>query len=337
MLNRRKSARFFRPGLVALVIAFLSLLFNAYTRLSDIGASCPDWPSCYEQLFRDKTAQAGDTLDYAEAPRNIELKRTLSRCLYGVLGITLMWLAALAWKYRKRQRDRMVQPPLVVALSIFVPTVLWDLSVDIPFRPFMVMTQLLGGVLLMAMLWWIVLREVQFWRPVNVTAFTRALRPRVVVALVLVAMQIAFGGWSVANYAGLACLDFPTCQGQWWPAMDFLGGFFPGHDVGLWVGGQSPEMSAVTAIHMAHRLGALMTMLYLGWLSLHVLLRGTHENLCRYGLLILIILSVEIILGVLQMVAHLPLLLAVLHSGAAVLLLLSVITLYHVVHPPQSV
>jgi len=336
MLNRRKSARFFHPGLVAFVIAFLSLLFNAYTRLSDIGASCPDWPTCYEQLFMDKAAHAGDTLDYVGVPKNTELKRTLSRCLYGVLGLTLWWLVALAWKYRKRQRDRMVQPPLIVALLTFVPTVIWDLSVDIPFRPVMVMTQLLGGVLLLAMLWWIVLREVQFWRPVNVTAFTRSLRPHAVAALMLVAMQIALGGWSVANYAGLACLDFPTCQGQWWPTMDFLGGFVPGHDVGQLVDGQSPDISAATAIHMAHRFGALITLLYLGWLSLHVLLRGTHENLCRYGMLILIILSVEIILGVMQMVAYPPLLLAVLHSGAAALLLLSVITLYHITRPPQS-
>ena len=337
MLNRRKSARFFRPGLVAFVIAFLSLLFNAYTRLSDIGASCPDWPSCYEQLFMDKAAHTGDTLDYVEAPKNTELKRTLSRSLYGALGFTLLWLTVLAWKYRKRQRDRMVQPPLTVALSIFVPTVIWDLSVDIPFRPLMVMVQLSGGALLVAMLWWIVLREVQFWRPVNVTAFTRSLRPRVVAALVLVAMQIVLGGWSVANYAGLACLDFPTCQGQWWPTMDILGGFIPGHDVVPLVDGQPPDMSTATAIHMAHRLGALLTLLYLGWLSLHVLLRGTQENLCRYGLLILIILAVEITLGVLQMVAHLPLLLAVLHSGAAALLLLGVITLYHIVRPPQPV
>jgi len=152
---------------------------------------------------------------------------------------------------------------------------------------------------------------------------------------VLVMVQIALGGWSVANYAGLACLDFPTCQGQWWPTMDFLGGFVPGHDVVPLADGPSPDMSAATAIHMAHRLGAVVTMLYLGWLSLHVLLRGTQENLCRYGLLILIILALEITLGVMQMVAHLPLLLAVLHSGAAVLLLLSVITLYHVVRPPQ--
>jgi cytochrome c oxidase assembly protein subunit 15 len=337
MLNRRQSARFFHPALAALVIAFLSLLFNAYTRLSDIGASCPDWPSCYERLFTDKPVQAGHTLEYVGVPKNMELKRTLSRSLYGALGVMLLWLAALAWKYRKRLRDRMVQPPLVVTLLIFAPTVIWDLNVDIPFRPFMVMTQLLGGALLIAMLWWIVLREVQFWRPVNVTAFTRSLRPHVVAALVLVAAQIALGGWSVANYAGLACLDFPTCQGQWWPAMDFQGGFVPGHDVVPLVDGQAPDMSATTAIHMAHRLGALMTMLYVGWLSWHVLLQGAQENLCRYGLLILIILAVELTLGVLQMVAHLPLLLAVLHSGAAVLLLLGVITLYHVVRPPQPV
>lgn len=337
MLNRRKSARFFRPGLVALVIAFLSLLFNAYTRLSDIGASCPDWPSCYAQLFTDKAAHASDTLEFVEAPRNIELKRTISRGLYGALGFMLLWLAALAWKYRKRQRDRKVQPPLMVALLILVPTVVWDLSVDIPFRPLMVMVQLSGGALLLAMLWWIVLREVQFWRPVNVTAFTRSLRPRVVAALVLVVAQIALGGWSVANYAGLACLDFPTCQGLWWPTMDFLGGFVPGYDVVPLVEGQPPDLTAATAIHMGHRLGALMTMLYLGWLSLHVLLQGTQENLCRYGLLILVVLALELTLGVMQMVAHLPLLLAVLHSGAAVLLLLSVITLYHIVRPPQPV
>ena len=337
MLNRRKSARFFHPGLVALVIAFLSLLFNAYTRLSDIGASCPDWPTCYEQLFMDKTVRTGDMLDYVEVPKNKELKRTIARSLYGALGFMLLWLTTLAWKYRKRQRDRTVQPPLIVALMILVPTVILDMSVDIPFRPLTVMVQLSGGALMLAMLWWIVLREVQFWRPVNVTSFTRSLRPRVVLALVLVAMEITLGGWSVANYAGLACLDFPTCQGQWWPAMDFLGGFVPGYDVVPLVDGQSPDMSAATAIHMAHRLGALITMLYLGWLSLHVLLQGTQENLCRYGLLILIILAVETILGVLQMVAHLPLLLAVLHSGAAVLLLLSVITLYHIVRPPQPV
>jgi cytochrome c oxidase assembly protein subunit 15 len=155
---------------------------------------------------------------------------------------------------------------------------------------------------------------------------------RVLAALALLALigQIALGGWVSSNYAAVACVDLPTCHGQWWPAMDFANGFHLTQHIGPnYLGGQL-DSDARTAIHMSHRLGALLVsalLLGLAW-QLH---RG---GLGRLAALLLLALGVQVSLGVSNVLWHLPLAVAVAHNlGGAALLLVLVLVNYQLRAP----
>jgi cytochrome c oxidase assembly protein subunit 15 len=136
------------------------------------------------------------------------------------------------------------------------------------------------------------------------------------------------------NYAALACPEFPGCQGSLWPPMDFVEAFTLWRDLGFDYEGRHLNLPAATAVHVAHRAGALMVGLYVGWLSLHLLRVGFQDNVCRYGLLLLTVLLFQLAIGVMEVVAHLPLAAAVAHTAVGALLLLAVVTVYHVNRAP---
>ncbi len=340
MLQRAQSTKFYRMALYAALFAFLAVLFNAYSRLSQAGLGCPDWPGCYGKQFAPQTARDIDQAKQTEEamkPENRAWKEVVQRYIAAALGLMLIRLAVLGWQLKKHKRSQQWIIPGATTLLVFTLAVLGVLTVNHQFKPLVMMMQMLGGVTILGLLWWIVMREQRFWKSVGTSSITRSLRPRALIALAIVAFQITLGGWSMVNYAGLACPDFPTCQGAWWPQMDFLDAFTRWRDLGMDYEGRLLNLPSATAIHMAHRLGALVTVLYVGWLSLHVLRVGNKENLCRYGLLVLVVLLFEIVLGVMQMVTHLPLAVAVTHNGVAAMLLLSLVTLYHVVRSPRAV
>lgn len=134
----------------------------------------------------------------------------------------------------------------------------------------------------------------------------------------LVFVQIALGGWVSANYAALACSDFPTCQGQWWPAMDFAQGFTLHRELGETASGELLSLQALTAIHWTHRLMALIVTLYLLWLASRLF---KISGYARIAVMLLVTLGGQILLGISNVVFSLPLPVAVAHNiGAAILL-----------------
>jgi len=340
MLKSSKSAKFFRMALWAALIALASVVFNAYARLSDAGLGCPDWPGCYGKLFAPLTAQDIERAKRYEGERKETearvWKETVQRGIAVSLTFVLLRLTVLGWQLKKRKRSQQVLIPAVTASLVVGLTVLGVLTFAHRYTPLVQMMQIAGGMTVLGLLWWIVMREQRFFRSVSANAVTRSLRPRTLVVLALASLQILLGGWSMVNYAGLACPDFPTCQGSWWPHMDVFEGFTLWRDLGIDYESRLLNLPAATALHMAHRVGALATLLYGGWLSLHILRVGVEENLCRYGLLVLMMLSFAAVLGVMQVVLHLPLPVAVGHSAASALLLMSLVTLYHVVRAPKT-
>ncbi len=347
MRAAEQSSRFFRMALVAAGLAFVAVMFNAYTRLSEAGLGCPDWPGCYGVLFAPITAQDLDEEPDPQSQKALEKKHaaqeTVQRFIAVGLGFLLIRLTVLGWQLKRRRRGQQIWIPLitlVVTLGFGVAAgplmaVFGSPTFEYRFKPLVLMLQFLGGMTTLALLWWIVLREQRLFRSVHV-GVARALRPRALFAIALVSAQIVLGGWSMVNYAGLACPDFPTCQGEWWPPMDFFEAFTLWRDVGLDYEGRLLALPAATAIHMAHRIGALMVLLYVGWLALHVLRVGYEQNLCRYGMLVLVMFLAQIGLGIMEVVAHLPLAVAVAHNAFAAFLLLALVTLYHVLRPPRT-
>jgi heme a synthase len=339
MLGKSKSAKFLRMALWATALAFAAVVFSAYMRLSEAGLGCPDWPGCYGKLFAPITAQDVEQARQMEGPANNEGRRvwkeTVQRGIAVSLTFVLIRLTVLGWELKKRKRSQQVLIPIATMACVLSLSFLGFITFDYRYKPVVMMIQIVGHIVVLSLLWWIVMREQRFWRSVNPSKLTRALKFRSLLALGVVALQIMLGGWSMVNYAGLACPDFPTCQGSWVPPMDFTEAFTMWRDVGINYEGALLNLQGATAIHVAHRLGALITLLYVGWLAVHVLRRGHDDNLCRYGLLVLVILFAEMALGIMEVVMHLPLAVAVGHNAVAVLLLMSLVTLYHVVRPPR--
>jgi len=348
MRATEQSFRFFRMALFATGLAFVALVFSAYARLSEAGLGCPDWPGCYGVLFAPTTAK--DILREADpqTQKALEKKRafqeTVQRFIAIGLSFMLIRLAVLGWQLKRRRRGQQIWIPIVTLIVTFgfgfaagpLMALADSSAFEYRYKPLMLMTQFMGGMVTFALLWWIVLREQRFFRSISWNPMWNAMRWRALFAILLVSMQTLFGGWSMVNHAGLACPDFPMCQGQWWPPMEFLDAFTMWRDVGLSYEGQLLALPGATAIHVAHRVGAMMVLAYVGWLALHVLRVGHEGNFCRYGMLILAVLLAQTGLGIMEVVAHLPLAVAVTHSALAALLLASLITLYHVVRPPRT-
>jgi cytochrome c oxidase assembly protein subunit 15 len=241
------------------------------------------------------------------------------------LGLLILLLAVMAIKNRADLQQAVGLPIILVGLVVFQALLgMW--TVTLLLKPVIVMLHLLGGLTIVVLLWWLVLKSSKQQYSVG----SKKLTPILVVGLVLLVGQIALGGWTSSNYAALACPDFPTCQGEWWPETDFREGFV------FWRGlGQNYEFGildnpARTAIHLSHRMFAIVVAAY--WLFLLIGLIKRKEmssNMRSLASITLLILFAQLALGVSNVVMKLPISIAVMHNGGAALLLLSVITLVY--------
>jgi cytochrome c oxidase assembly protein subunit 15 len=195
-------------------------------------------------------------------------------------------------------------------------------TVTLLLKPIVVMGHLLGGMTTFGLLAYVALRSNGVGSPDNRYA---ALRRAVVFGIVLLACQIALGGWTSANYAALACgTDFPTCLGQWAPPTDFHQGFVLWREIGVNYEGGVLDMAARSAIQIAHRIGALVVFCYLLWLAYRLLLSGF-----RFGAMaIAVALIAQVLLGISNVHFGLPLPVATLHNGGAALLLFTLLANY---------
>jgi cytochrome c oxidase assembly protein subunit 15 len=151
-----------------------------------------------------------------------------------------------------------------------------------------------------------------------------ALRGFAVLGLGLLALQVVLGGWTSTNYAALACTDLPTCHGQWWPQVEFGEAFQILRPLGQTRDGQMLPAQALTAIHLAHRIGAVIVGGYLLWLGLRV---AKTPGVRAIGAAMLALLALQIALGLSNVLLSLPLPVAVAHNGVAALLLASLVVL----------
>jgi cytochrome c oxidase assembly protein subunit 15 len=330
--NKSKPARFFRTALAAAFFALVAVIFGSYVRLSEANIGCPDGPACTGQAIAP--AKMEDAVRGRDAKQR-PWKDMVTRYVAGALGLLLIRLAVLGWQLRRRPGQQVIIP-VVTLFLVFGLTAASVFTIDLQYKPLVMMVQFLGGLVILTLLWWIVLREQRLFRSVATSPVIRALRRRAFVAMLFGLLAITLGAWSMVNYAGPACPDFPTCQGEYWPTVDITEGLVRWSDEGLSYDRTELNLSAAGAIHFAHRLAALIALLYLGWLSLHVVRVGIQESVCRYGLLLLVMLSFATALGIMEAVGGLHLSAAVAHSAAAVFLLLTLVTFYHVLRAPRA-
>jgi cytochrome c oxidase assembly protein subunit 15 len=314
--------RFYRPLLLlAALLAFGVITLGAYVRLSDAGLGCPDWPGCYGHLLGVPAAADEHAAALAAFPeRPLEphkaWKEMLHRYFAGSLGLLILLIAGLAWKYRYRLRQSPALPTLLVGV-VGVQALLGMWTVTLLLKPLIVTAHLLGGMSTLALLLWLLLRQRQ--PPVN--PVPASLRLMALAALLAITLQIALGGWVSSNYAALSCSDFPTCQGQWMPETDFAQAFHVVRDLGKTAEGESLSGTALLTIQWTHRVGALILALLVGTVAFALFIRSEWR---RWGLALGAVLLGQIALGVANVLWSLPLPLALAHNaGAAILLSLA--------------
>ena len=306
----------------SLLLAGVVVALGAYVRLSDAGLGCPDWPGCYGRLFVSADLEANPPAAAPSRPFDAAKakKEMAHRYAAGVLGLALLLLAGLAWRLRHPQR---MAAYVLAGLALF-QSLLGMWTVTELLKPAIVAAHLLGGMAILAALYWLVFRQL-FPGPARAAP---APARWALAALALLCAQISLGGWTSANYAALVCPEFPACRdGLWWPEADFREGFALWREGRIDYEGGVLAAPARTAIHQAHRLGAAVTVLVV-LVAAVVALRQARAPLRRVAIVLLCVLAAQASLGVANVLLRLPLAVAVAHNVGAALLLLTLITLY---------
>jgi cytochrome c oxidase assembly protein subunit 15 len=309
----------------AACLTFVVVVVGAYVRLQDAGLGCPDWPGCYGHLVGVPAGAAEiERATQAFPDRPVEghkaWKEMFHRYIAGMLGVLIFAIMVIAWWRRRTLRQSPWLPTVLVALVAFQATLgMWTVTMFL--KPVIVTTHLLGGMATLAVLSWLALRQTTLPRA---TVSALRLRPWAAAGLVIVICQIALGGWVSANYAALVCRDFPTCHGAWIPALDFGHGFHFARELGMTAAGAPLALDALTAIHWAHRVGALVTFLYIGALAV-ALMRA--PGCLRLGGTLAVLLGLQVGLGIANVLLTLPLAVAVAHNGVAAALLVTMVVI----------
>lgn len=316
-----------RLAVIATIIAFLVIVLGAYVRLSHAGLGCPDWPGCYGQLTWPVEAMEVERANEAFPERPVETgkawREMVHRYLAGILVLMVVAINVLAWKPGSAQpRSTRILAAGLLALILF-QAVLGMWTVTLKLFPLVVMGHLLGGLATFSLLLWLSLKTAPAQTGGAVFAYA-GFRPLVMAGLLVLIAQLALGGWTSANYAALACPDFPTCQGQVWPDTNFRDGFVLWREIGVDYEGGILDLPSRTAIHMAHRIGAVVALLALGLLAV-VLLRQPASRVG--GAVLSALLATQLTLGILNVWLFLPLSIAVAHNGTGALLLASMVWL----------
>ncbi len=307
----------------ATLLALIVVSFGAYTRLTDSGLGCPDWPGCYgtlsvpESIDQIEKAQAV----YPDSPVEIEKAwiEMIHRYIAGILGIMILVIAFMSIRLREQINYSLKWPFFLLGLVVFQAALgMW--TVTLLLKPAVVTSHLLGGMTVLGILTFLMHRNYGTHRENFVS--NKFERKIIRFSLVLLFIQIALGGWTSTNYAALACTDYPTCHGSLIPEMDFYNAFTIFRELGVTSIGEPLSLEALHAIQWVHRIGAIVLLVYLLFVA-YILKVNQGFNMWR-NVLILVI-SLQFIIGIANLLLHLPIVLATLHNlGAALLVVILV-------------
>jgi cytochrome c oxidase assembly protein subunit 15 len=309
---------------VTLFLTFDLVMFGAFTRLTDSGLGCPDWPGCYgaaNPLISHAAITAAQTA-MPEGPVThfkawVEM---IHRYLAASVGILIFAQMVVAWIKRKQFEGA---PGYATALLFFVclQGAFGAWTVTLKLQPVIVTTHLLLGMGLLAMLAWLAARiqaSATEQRTMRVAHEALQLKWWARLAWLILLMQIALGGWVSTNYAVLACTDYPLCQGVLIPNMDFDQGFSLWRELGKTANGEYLSFAALTAIHWVHRNFAWLVMLSSGYVAFRA---RAVQGVSKIAKAILIVLLIQFCTGLANILFSWPLVIAVMHNGGAALLL----------------
>ncbi|MET0282420.1 MAG: COX15/CtaA family protein [Steroidobacteraceae bacterium] len=330
-----------RLSLFAMLLALCVVVFGAYVRLTNAGLGCPDWPGCYGHVT--PAAAAAANAGTADAPLHVgkAWNEMIHRYGASTLGLLILTIAVLALRWR-RHADVPVALPLALVGLVMFQGMLGMWTVTLLLKPLIVTLHLIFGLTTLSLLWWLWMtlsrRSSNPWSGMRAShgggsssALVRPappfLRRLALAGLVALVLQIMLGGWTSTNYSAVACPDFPRCQAQWWPEADFKDAFVLWRGLGINYEGGVLDHPARVAIHLTHRLGAIVATLSLLVVAI-LALRTRQERNSRFAAaLVLLALALQLTIGILMVRRGFPLWLATAHNAGAALLLLSTLAL----------
>ncbi len=303
---------------LTLFLTFDLVLFGAFTRLTDSGLGCPDWPGCYGAASpigaHASIAAAQATLPTGPVTFTKAWIEMIHRYLATAVGALILVMAVVSTVERRHNPAVPVLWPWLSLLWVCLQGAFGAWTVTMKLFPAIVTLHLLGGLALLALLR---IQAVRYGQVDGVTRQALRVSPQLRAALwalfIAVWLQVALGGWVSTNYAVLACRDFPTCQGSWWPPMDFARGFELWRELGAQGSGEALPFAALTAIHFVHRLFAYVVLVAL--VGIAVALR--RVGMAAHGRWLLALACWQLLTGLSNVVLEWPLVAAVAHTGGA--------------------
>ncbi|KTD24714.1 cytochrome c oxidase assembly protein [Legionella lansingensis] len=320
---------------VAAILALFVVMLGAYTRLTDAGLGCPDWPGCYGHMVLPSDQNELQVAQgyYPQMP--IETRKAWTEMAHryaaGTLAILIFFIAGSMFWQRLQGNKQLGQLPLILLILVLFQAVLGMWTVTLKLLPVVVMGHLLGGIAIFSFLSRLRLQ---------LSAITPANLPQwrwwIGVGAWIVFLQIALGGWVSSNYAGIACIGFPQCNGQWLPTLHFSQGFNLFAPVGQNYQGGLLDNDIRMTIQYIHRLGAMITAVYILMLSSLCILKCKERSLRLFAWLAVGLVMTQFTLGVVNVIYLLPLWVAVAHNGVAALLLATMLMMLYLAHGRHS-
>jgi cytochrome c oxidase assembly protein subunit 15 len=339
-----------RLATAGVLLCFAVVVLGAYVRLSAAGLGCPDWPGCYGHITPLGAGHDSGAAAYANRPLvpGKAWREMIHRYAAGALGVVIVAIAALAIGAR-RQVGVGVPFALALLATVIVQALLGMLTVTWQLKPLVVTLHLLFGMSTLALLWWLRLSlPSDSWSGAAMQSAGRTMHGGgaasivvsasrlTLVALAAIALQIALGGWTSSNYAAVACPDLPTCQNAWWPRADFRNAFVLWRGLNINYEGGVLGNPARVAIHLTHRLGAVVTSAALILAAVFVLPRREPAGARSRAWAVLAALALQLVIGISMVLKAFPLWLATAHTAGAALVLLAALALLGSLRPRRA-
>jgi cytochrome c oxidase assembly protein subunit 15 len=314
---QRRLVWFRRLALLGAALAATVVVLGAWVRLTDAGLGCPDWPGCYGHAY----PQAGQHFSKA-------IHEMIHRYFATTLGAIIVGL--LAWAlWNRKARGQPLNAVAVLFVLVCLQGALGALTVTLLLKPLIVTAHLLGGLSTLGVLWWLSLTPQRR----QLSSRELGLRKFALLGFAALALQIALGGWTSSNYAAVACPDLPTCQQSWWPHMDFRDAFVLWRGLDINYSGGVLANPARIAIHVTHRIGALVAGSILILAAGATLARAQSRALKMIGALLAGAVLLQIAIGMSMVHFGMPLSLATMHNAGAALLVICSVTLLRLLWP----
>lgn len=313
---------------IAVLLALFVVMLGAYTRLTDAGLGCPDWPGCYGHMVLPsaETGLQEAQTNYPQIP--IESRKAWTemahRYVAGTLGLLIFYIGFSVLRKRYQGKNLPWHLPVALLILVVFQAALGMWTVTLKLLPVVVMGHLLGGILIVACLARFRL-QMSSLQGEDLPQWRIWLR----LAVIIVFLQIALGGWVSSNYAGISCIGFPMCNGEWLPPLHFAKGFNLFSSVGTNYQGGVLDNEVRVSIQFIHRIGAVLTAAYLIILGSLILVKSRTRYLKITAALMMLLVVLQFTLGIMNVIYLLPLDVAVAHNGIAALLLACVFSTLH--------